>query len=328
MANGIASAAASSNPKQQTAGLGDEINWIKQKLFGVAQEARDYGDEIVVTASRQAGSWLQSFGKAIGGFFHGFLHGTGSIDANRVAMSIMARPGTDPQDSRPAFVLTADHQALSPPTVFMAGLTPFGSITFAAARAFGTSEGTQAIAVDVANTVNVALVDFAVSGRSGVVAAESAPEFVGPLIGKSGFRTSGDFAEAVGTRYQGYVDDAYVVGQKLESQGLLRGNPNTRLGDYVDRTSARRLGAYLNSEGGAEGPNSLVQMNRWLRDPAGSGLYVRPDVRISAAGRIYDATVGFKAYNSTQITRFGQYSGGDRITVVRPSPLGSYSIVP
>ena len=69
-------------------------------------------------------------------------------------------------------------------------------------------------------------------------------------------------------------------------------------------------------------------MNRWLRDPAGSGLYVRPDVRIPAAGRIYDATVGFKPYNDTQIVRFGQYSGGDRITVVRPSPMGSYSIVP
>jgi hypothetical protein len=85
-----------------------------------------------------------------------------------------------------------------------------------------------------------------------------------------------------------------VAGQRLESQGLLRGNPNTRLGDYVDRISARRLSAYLDSEGISEGPNSLVQMNRWLRDPSGSGLYVRPDARIPAAGRIYDATVGFK----------------------------------
>lgn len=32
--------------------------------------------------------------------------------------------------------------------------------------------------------------------------------------------------------------------------------------------------------------------------------------------------------NSTQIVRFGQYSGGDYVTVVRPSWLGSYSIVP
>lgn len=169
---------------------------------------------------------------------------------------------------------------------------------------------------------------IAVGGLFKPSAAESEGEFVGPLIGRSGFRTSGDFAEAIGARYQGYVDDAYVVGQRLESQGLLRGNPNTRLGDYVDRTSARDLKAYLRSEGVSEGAGSLVEMNRWLRDPAGSGLYVKPDVRIPAAGRIYDATVGFKPYDSTQIMRFGQYSAGDRITVVRPIPMGSYSVVP
>lgn len=162
-----------------------------------------------------------------------------------------------------------------------------------------------------------------------MIAAERGGEFVGPLIGRSGFRTSSEFAEAVGTRYQGFVDDAYIAGQRLEAQGLLRGNPNTRLGDYVDRISQRDLSAYLTSEGLAEGPGGLIQQNRWLRDPAGSGLYVRQDVRIPAAGRIFDATVGFKPSGSTQITRFGQYSGGDYITVVRPGPVGgSYSIVP
>lgn len=155
------------------------------------------------------------------------------------------------------------------------------------------------------------------------------PEFFGPLIGKTGFKTSSEFAEAIGTRYQGFVDDAYVAGQRLEAKGLLRGNASTRLGDYVDRISANRLQAFLRSEGIPEGPNGLVQMNRWLRDPSGTGLYVRPDVRIPAAGHIYDATVGFKAYNSNQITRFGQYSSGDYITIIRPGPVGgSYSIVP
>lgn len=72
----------------------------------------------------------------------------------------------------------------------------------------------------------------------------------------------------MGTRYQGYVDDAYVAGQRLESQGLLRGNPNTRLGDFVDRYSARDLKTYLRSEGISEGPSSLVEMSRWLRDEA------------------------------------------------------------
>jgi hypothetical protein len=128
---------------------------------------------------------------------------------------------------------------------------------------------------------------------------------------------------------QGFVDDAYIAGQRLESQSLLRGHPDFRLGNYVDRISQRRLGAYLQSEGIAEGPGRLIQLNRYLRDPAGSGLYVRPDVRIPAADRIFDATVGFKAPGSTQITGFSQYSGGNYITVTRPGPVGgSYSIVP
>lgn len=161
-----------------------------------------------------------------------------------------------------------------------------------------------------------------------LTSADGAAGFVGPLIGRSGFKTSAAFADAVGARYQGFVDDAYVAAQKLESLGLLRGNANTRVGNYVDRISARDLKAYLRSEGVSEGAGRLVEMNRWLRDPNGSGLYVKPDVRIAAAGRIYDATVGFKAYNSAQMVRFGQYSGGNRITVVRPSSLGSYSLVP
>jgi YD repeat-containing protein len=155
-----------------------------------------------------------------------------------------------------------------------------------------------------------------------------AADFIGPRIGRSGFRTTAELAEAVGTRYQRAVDDAFPAANLAESRGLLEGNRNTRIGDYVDRASAREIRQWLAYEGIAEGPTSLVQMNRWLRDPSGSGLYVRPDIRIPGAGRIFDATVGFKPYNSPQIVRFGQFSGGDYITIVRPRPIGSYSIVP
>lgn len=58
-------------------------------------------------------------------------------------------------------------------------------------------------------------------------------------------------------------------------------------------------------------------------------LGVYAPVTVIRPGRIFDATVGFKPYNRTQITRFGQYSGGNYITVTRPGPVGgSYSIVP
>ena len=157
------------------------------------------------------------------------------------------------------------------------------------------------------------------------------PEFVGPGIGKSGYQSSAEFADAVGAKYQSFVDDAYVVGQRLESKGLLRGLSGTRLGDYVDRRSAIRLKGFLDSEGISEGAGSLIQMNRYLRDPAGTSLYVRPDVYIPSASRIFDATVGYKSYNDVQIQRFNEFSGGSYITNVRPStsPLGgSYSFDP
>lgn len=67
--------------------------------------------------------------------------------------------------------------------------------------------------------------------------AERGGDFVGPLIGKTGFRTSTEFAETLGARYQGFVDDAYSVALPLEAKGLLRGNANTRVGNYVDRVA-------------------------------------------------------------------------------------------
>ncbi len=217
-----------------------------------------------------------------------------------------------------AVAASAEIAAIAAPTI----------TNFALTNAARISTGTG-FAGEVITGVQLTTPLPAVAGGGAAVLGVANGDFIGPLIGKSGFRTSAELAEALGTRYQGFVDDAYIAGQRLESRGRLSGNPNTRLGDYVDRISASRLQAYLKSEGVVEGSGKLVEMNRWLRDPAvGSKLYVRPDVRISAAGRIYDATVGYKAYDSTQITRFGQYSNGDLITVVRPKPFGSYSIVP
>lgn len=160
------------------------------------------------------------------------------------------------------------------------------------------------------------------------VATPATSEFVGPLFGRSGFASSGEFAEASLAKYQRYVDDAYDAAILAESKGQLKGNPNTRVGNFVDRASAARYRRWLASEGIAEGPGALVQTNRWLRDPTGSGLYVRPDIRIPAAGVTLDATVGLKWATDTQIMRFNAFSGGDRIVIVRPQQLGgSYSIV-
>ena len=125
------------------------------------------------------------------------------------------------------------------------------------------------------------------------------------------------------------MTDGYDAAMLAESRGLLKGNPSTRVGDFVDRFSATRYRNWLASEAIPEGVSGLAQTNRWLRDPSGSGLYVRPDIRIPSAGVTLDATVGLKWNTSPQIARFSAFSGGDRITIVRPQQLGgSYSIWP
>lgn len=166
-------------------------------------------------------------------------------------------------------------------------------------------------------------------GRGDDIANTAADQFVGPLIGKSGFEASSEFADESFMRYQNYVNEGYDLAVAAESKGLLRGNQNTRIGDFVDRYSATEYRAWLSSEGITEGPGNLVQMNRWLRDPAGSGKYVRPDIRIPMSGNILDATVGWKWGGDRQIIRFDEFSSGDIITNVRPQQLeGSYSIWP
>jgi hypothetical protein len=160
-------------------------------------------------------------------------------------------------------------------------------------------------------------------------AATFRANFVGPTIGRSGFISSTEFADASYLRYQGFVNEGYDLATAADARGTLVGNANTRIGSYVDRYSATSHSEWLGAEGVSEGPDGMVQANRWLRDPSGSGLYVRPDIRIPGAGLSMDATVGLKWSTDTQIMRFSNFSGGDRISIVRPQQLGgSYSIWP
>jgi hypothetical protein len=153
-------------------------------------------------------------------------------------------------------------------------------------------------------------------------------DFIGPRLGRSGFITSEEFAQATFERYQGAVNAGHARATAAEARGLLRGNPNTRVGTFVDDFSSQALRRWLRAEGISEGPGNMVELNRWLRDPSGSGSYVRPDVRLPGSQRIYDATVGFKPLEATQIQRFLGYSRGDYVTIVRPDAVGgSYSFV-
>jgi hypothetical protein len=76
---------------------------------------------------------------------------------------------------------------------------------------------------------------------------------------------------------------------------------------------------YLKREGIAEGPQADVLVNRWLRDPAGSGDYRIPDLRLLQTRKILDGTIGTKTLNSPQAIDFLNFSGGFDILFVRPT---------
>jgi hypothetical protein len=160
-----------------------------------------------------------------------------------------------------------------------------------------------------------------------VAESKSGDTFIGPTIGRTGFKTWEDFNAEAYRRYQRYVDEAYDAAIEAERDGLLKGNRNTRVGNFVDQESRIRLSDWLQSEGVPEGPDASAQLNRWLRNPSGSGDYVRPDVRLP--GLILDATVGMKPPGTLQLRLNAKYSQGTPITVVRPSQLGgSYTLLP
>jgi hypothetical protein len=79
-------------------------------------------------------------------------------------------------------------------------------------------------------------------------------------------------------------------------------------------------------EGFNEGPGSIIQVNRWLRDPAGSGAYRIPDVRIPGARLSLDGTIGWKDATTPQLFDIRAFSG-DNILIVKPTQIGgSYGV--
>ncbi len=132
------------------------------------------------------------------------------------------------------------------------------------------------------------------------------------------------------------MDQGYTAAQTAAQDEQIA-NTQTALGRFVDRYARQGLRDWLDSEGIDEGPGEIIQVNRYLEDPAlGSDAYRIPDVSIPDADQIFDATIGTKWPSTPQIKDFSNFSGGSNITIVRPSQLGdlpgevagSYSIVP
>lgn len=158
-----------------------------------------------------------------------------------------------------------------------------------------------------------------------------AEEFVGPLIGGSGYKSTAELANDAFLRYQRYSDDAYDAALRAEAEGRLvipEGVAReTIIGQKVDRAAQARLRNWIRSEGLREGAGEITSVNRWLRDPSGSGSYRIPDFRIDGANSIFDGTIGYKWSNTPQVQDFFRFSNGSNVTIVRPQQLGgSYSI--
>jgi hypothetical protein len=165
--------------------------------------------------------------------------------------------------------------------------------------------------------------------RTAVAEAEG---FIGPTIGRSGYRTMAEFDAAVGAKYQQLVDQGYAQTMRLVARGVVKNDPMS-IGSRVDSIARTGMRDWLSSvEGIQEGAGRIIQINRRLYDPAGTGAFRIPDVHIPGARSIYDATIAEKTISLPQTIGFRAFSGGGNVTIVRPSTLvtpgaeGSYGL--
>lgn len=147
-------------------------------------------------------------------------------------------------------------------------------------------------------------------------------------LAKAGFKSVEEFADAVGNKYQQLYDEGYAEAQRALQTGKLRVPPrmpvNTALGQYTDKFARDNMTEWLKGMGVSEGPDEVIQINRYLLDPMGSGRYRIPDVYVHGGNvnRIYDGTIGNKSWSSRQIQGFYRYSTGADIRITKPGELG------
>jgi hypothetical protein len=99
------------------------------------------------------------------------------------------------------------------------------------------------------------------------------------------------------------------------------------VGQRTDGIARAALRSWLKSEQIVEGAGGVIQVNRYLRNPAG-GTWRVPDIRIPGANIIFDGTIGKKTPGMAQIIDFRAFSGGNNVMIVRPTQLGgSYGLV-
>ncbi|HUO91805.1 MAG TPA: hypothetical protein VMU22_02735 [Rhizomicrobium sp.] len=184
---------------------------------------------------------------------------------------------------------------------------------------------------------------------AGAMGAGMIPKLVGPaadalaplaapaeselLIGNSGFRSIDEFTDAVTEKYQALYDQHYAGTMDLVSRDLIPNDPLI-IGRRTDALARVDLRDWLaNEEGINEGTGQIIQINRRLYDPSGSGNYRVPDVYIPRSKTILDGSLQFKTGSMSQVTDYQAFSGGANVIVIRPATApsdviaGSYGIV-
>jgi len=147
-------------------------------------------------------------------------------------------------------------------------------------------------------------------------------------IGRSGY-SADEFVDAVTNKYQSLYDQGYAMAQKAADNGLIR-DTNLAKGNQTDGFARAGLRDWLKSENIPEGPGEIIQVNRRLYDPSGSGAYRIPDVYIPSSQTILDGSLTFEEADFAQILDFTEFSGGARTTIIAPAGAGlkwgSYTI--
>lgn len=169
------------------------------------------------------------------------------------------------------------------------------------------------------------------AGRAGATArvlddvASSAAEGES-LIGNSGFRNIGEFTDAVIANYQRFYDEHYADTTYLVSRGFVDNDPIV-IGSRTDVLARVSLRNWLeNVENIDEGPGLIIQVNRRLYDPAGSGAYRVPDVYIPGSKTILDGSLQFKTGSISQVRDYRAFSDEANVTIVRPAAAGSSDV--
>ncbi|WP_440534032.1 Ig-like domain repeat protein [Variovorax sp. YR566] len=129
--------------------------------------------------------------------------------------------------------------------------------------------------------------------------------------------------------YQKAFDSGYAFAQAQQIAGTLNTPDNvsdqTRLGQVADKQARTALKIALAPGGALQNLSDSVLVNRYLRDPAGSGNYTIPDIRIPSEGVIIDGTIGSKSTSTSQVQKFFQYSPTtNTVVIVTPNQPQAY----